>query len=135
MHRVFLDANVLFSSAYLPTSRLTNLSRLPATVLLSSDYAVEEARRNLDLVDQRHRLEQLVKRMEIVTAWQSVSLPRGVRLDDKDVPILLAAIEARSTHLLTGDQQDFGHLYGKTVSGVEILPPAAYLTRRSQTVR
>ena len=135
MHRVFLDANVLFSCAYLPTSRLTNLSRLPATVLLSSDYAVEEARRNLDSADQRQRLEQLVKRMEIVTAWQSVSLPRGVRLVDKDVPILLAAIEARSTHLLSGDRQDFGHLYGKTVSGVEILPPAAYLTRRSQTAR
>lgn len=135
MHRVFLDANVLFSCAYLSTSRLVKLWRLPATVLLSSDYAVEEARRNLDLADQRHRLEQLVKRMEIVTAWQSVSLPRGVRLDDKDAPILLAAIEARATHLLTGDRQDFGHLYGKTVSGVEILPPAEYLSRRSQTTR
>lgn len=69
MHRVFLDANVLFSAAYLPTSRLAELWRLPATVLLSSDYAVEEARRNLDFASQRHRLEQLVKRMEIVTAW------------------------------------------------------------------
>jgi predicted nucleic acid-binding protein len=135
MHRVFLDANVLFSCAYLSTSRLLKLWRLPATVLLSSDYAVEEARRNLDLADHRHRLEQLVKRMEIVTAWQSVSLPRGVRLDDNDVPILLAAIEARATHLLTGDRKDFGHLYGKIVGGVEILPPAEYLSRRSQTTR
>ncbi len=109
------------------------LWRLPATVLLSSDYAVEEARRNLDLANQRHRLEQFVKRMEIVTAWQSVSLPRGVRLVDKDAPILLAAIEAHATHLLTGDRQDFGHLYGKSVSGIEILPPAEYLNRRSKT--
>ena len=82
-----------------------------------------------------HRLEQRVKQMEIVTAWQSVSLPRGIQLDDKDVPILLAAIEARARHLLTGDRQDFGHLYGKTVSGVEILPPAEYLSLRSQTAK
>lgn len=133
MHRVFLDANVLFSAAYLPTSRLLRLWRLPGTVLLTSDYAVEEARRNLDLADHRCRLEQRVKRMEIVTAWQSVSLPRGIQLDDKDAPILLAAIEARAAYLLTGDRQDFGHLYGKTVSGVEILPPAEYLIRRSRT--
>lgn len=135
MHRVFLDANVLFSCAYLSTSRLMKLWRLPATVLLSSDYAVEEARRNLDLADQRHRLEQLVKRMEIVTAWQSASLPRGVRLDDKDAPILLAAIEARATHLLTGDRQDFGHLFGRTVNGVEIVLPGEYLKRRGQASR
>lgn len=135
MHRVFLDANVLFSAAYLPTSRLVRLWRLPGTVLLSSDYAVEEARRNLDLADHRYRLEQRVKRMEIVTAWQSASLPRGVRLDDKDTPILLAAIEARATHLLTGDRQDFGHLYERTVTGVEILPPAEYLMRRSRATR
>lgn len=135
MHRVFLDANVLFSCAYLPTSRLMKLWRLPATVLLSSDYAVEEARRNLDLADQRHRLEQLVKRMEIVTAWQSASLPHGVRLDDKDAPILLAAIEARATHLLTGDRQDFGHLFGRTVNGVEIVLPGEYLKRRGQAPR
>ncbi len=135
IHRVFLDANVLFSCAYLSTSPLLNLWQLAATVLLSSDYAVEEARRNLDLIEHRHRLEQLVKRMEVVTAWQSVSLPRGVRLDDKDVPILLAAIEARATHLLTGDRKDFGHLYGKSVSGVEILLPAEYLRRRRRTTR
>jgi hypothetical protein len=30
-------------------------------------------------------------------------LPEGVSLPEKDVPILLAAIEARATHLLTGD--------------------------------
>ena len=135
MHRVFLDANVLFSRAYLATSGLARLWRLPDTVLLSSSYAVEEARRNLGLGNQRDRLEQLLKPLEIVTAWQAVSLPRGVRLPDKDAPILLAAIEARATHLLTGDRQDFGYLYGKTLSGVEILPPAEYLTRRGQTTR
>lgn len=64
-----------------------------------------------------------------------MSLPRGIQLDDKDVPILLAAIEARATHLLTGDQQDFGHLYGRTVSGVKIVMPGEYLKRRGQARR
>ena len=57
MHRVFLDANVLFLCAYLAMSGLARLWRLPDTVLLSSSYAVEEARRNLGLGNQRDRLE------------------------------------------------------------------------------
>jgi uncharacterized protein len=128
--RVFLDANVLFSRAYLLASRLADLWRLPGTVLLSSSYAVEKARRNLDEPKQRQQLDRLLAQVEIVTTWPSSGLPRGIRLADKDVPILLAAIEARATHLLTGDRQDFGHLFGRTVGGVEILLPGEYLKHR-----
>ena len=31
------------------------------------------------------------------------------------------AIAARCDYLLTGDKRDFGHLYGKTIGGVEIV--------------
>ena len=133
--RVFLDANVLFSRAYLPASRLADLWRLPDTTLLSSAYAVEEARRNLDEPKQREQLDRLLAQVEVVTSWPSAGLPRGIRLTDKDAPILLAAIEARATHLLTGDRQDFGHLFGRTVSEVEILLPGDYLRRRNSSTR
>jgi predicted nucleic acid-binding protein len=133
--RVFLDANILFSRAYLPASRLADLWRLPDTVLLSSSYAVEEVRRNLDNPKQREQLNRLLAHVEIVTTWPSSGLPRGIRLPDKDVPILLAAIEARATQLLTGDRRDFGHLFGRTVSGAEILLPAEYLKRRRPSAR
>jgi hypothetical protein len=47
--RVFLDANVLFSAAYIEGSGLARLWQLADAELLSSDYATEEARRNLAL--------------------------------------------------------------------------------------
>lgn len=54
-------------------------------------------------------------------------LPPEIRLPIKDRPIMIAAIKAEATHLITGDLRDFGELYGRTVAGVIILPPAAYL--------
>lgn len=45
----------------------------------------------------------------------------------KDRPILLVAIQAQATHLLTGDKRHFGSLYGQCISGVHILRPADYL--------
>ena len=130
MHRVFLDANILFSAAYLPASGLNRLWRLPQTILLISPYAVEEARRNLDNDGQRRRLATLASKLEQVESWVHVELPKGVRLVDKDQPILLAAIAGRATHLLTGDHRHFGHLYGTSVSAVAVLRPAQYLASR-----
>jgi uncharacterized protein len=45
----------------------------------------------------------------------------------KDKPILLAAMEARATHLITGDVQHFGPCFGKRIEGILILTPADYL--------
>lgn len=130
MHRVFLDANLLFSCAWLEGSGLARLWRLPGVALITSRYAVAEAERNLDTDAQRARLHALAAKLSMVDAPQQGALPAGVALVAKDAPILLAAIEARATHLLTGDRAHFGALYGKTVGGVKILPPAEYLKLR-----
>lgn len=129
-HRVFLDANVLFSAAWLEGSGLARLWRLPGATLVSSRLAVAEAERNLDSDQQRSRLRSLVAKMTLVDAPAEAALPAGVELVAKDAPILLAAIEAGASHLLTGDQRHFAHLYGKSVSGVKILMPATYLQSR-----
>ena len=47
MDSSFLDANVLFSAAYRSDAGLRKLWRLPGVRIVSSAYAVEEARRNL----------------------------------------------------------------------------------------
>lgn len=130
MHRVFLDANILFSCAWLEGSGLARLWHLPGVALITSRYAVAEAERNLDTDAQRARLHALAAKLSMVDAPQQGALPAGVALVAKDAPILLAAIEARATHLLTGDRAHFGALYGKTAGGVKILPPAAYLKLR-----
>jgi predicted nucleic acid-binding protein len=128
MDRLFLDANVLFSAAYRPAAGLLRLWRLPNVVLCSSRYALEEARANLSAESQRNRLAQLAAELQFFESTGN-QLPAGVSLPEKDAPILLAAIAARATHLITGDLRHFGPYFGRKIAGVTILPPADYLRR------
>jgi uncharacterized protein len=126
--RVFLDANVLFSAAYRPGSGLLRLWELRRAVMVTSDYAIEEARRNLAIETQRTALAALVARTEVVCgAFDGVPLPRRVTLPADDEPILRAAIASRCTHLLTGNLRDFGPYLDTTIAGVLIERPASYL--------
>jgi predicted nucleic acid-binding protein len=133
--RLFLDANILFSAAYRPEAGLRRLWALADVVLLSSVYALEEARVNLPELVQRTRLAELTQRLQLVVSASIRPLPTNIHLPPKDQPILLAAITARATHLLTGDVRDFGPYYGQTVEGVLIVPPAVYFQRRAEETR
>ncbi len=126
MDRLFLDANVLFSAAYLPGAGLLRLWKLKNVVLCSSQYALEEARANLTTGAQHSRLAELSNTLQFFQAMHG-ELPRGVALPDKDAPILLAAIAARATHLITGDLRHFGPLLGRKIAGLTVLTPAEYL--------
>ena len=132
MDRVFLDANVLFSAAYMESSGLARLWQLADAELLSSDYAIEEARRNLapDREPALARLSRLTATLTIVNLPQNPKQSLNVRIDAKDRPILLAAIRGKADYLLTGDGRHFGHLYGKRIEGVMVLRPAQYFERR-----
>lgn len=132
MHVLFLDANVLFSAAYRAESPLREFWTLPEAELVTSDYALEEARRNLSGIDQRRRLEELQRGVRLIHESGSWALPPDVILPEKDRPILSAAIVGGATHLITGDQAHFGPWYGKQVSGVTILRPATYLQLRKE---
>lgn len=135
MDFVFLDANVLFSAAYRENSRVRRLWQLTDVELITSAYAVEEARRYIVRDDHAERFERLLNSLRIVSEIpererSSMSLPRDVKLPDGDLPILLTAIEAGASHLLTGDFRHFGQLFGREVRGVRILPPGEYLRAR-----
>ena len=128
MDRVFLDANVLFSAAYRVETPLRRLFTMPRAQLVTSAYALEEARRNLSSGQQQAELERLCRSVELV----SVLPPQGElsilrKLPENDRPILWAAISVRATHLLSGDFKAFGRFYGQTINGVTIMPPAVYL--------
>jgi uncharacterized protein len=129
MDRIFLDANVLFSAAYRAHSGLLALWKLRNARLYSSRYAVEEARINLDEAPQKERLTRLSFSLELFEA-EPQELPERMVLPEKDVPIMLAAVVARATHLLTGDVRHFGVYFGKTIRGILILPPGDYLRLR-----
>lgn len=127
-HWLFLDANVLFSAAYGSTGllRLWELARTGKVVLLASSYVVGEARRNLSQPDQLSRLVELTKTVVLVPeAPPGISCP--VALPEKDRPVLLSAIQAGATHLLTGDLRHFGPYRGRVIAGVKICTPRDYL--------
>ena len=128
MARLFLDANVLFSAVYRSDRRLLKFWKLGEVILCSSRYALEEARINLNNGVQQTRLVRLAGKVQLFDAGKH-ELPEGVSLPGKDVPILLAATEARATHLLTGDLRHFGSYFGKRVEGILVLPPGEYLRR------
>lgn len=128
--RVFLDANILVSAAWRADSRLLLLWSLPDTQLLTSAYAIVEADRNVAKPEQRTRLYRIVQRLEIVDEPRPRRPPAAITLSVKDIPILLAAIDAGATYLLTGDKDHFGKYYGQAIEGVTILRPARYLALR-----
>jgi len=84
---------------------------------------IEEARRNLtmDRLAAVPGLKRLLESVSTVDAPQGLKLPKTIRLDPKDPPILLAAIQGRADYLLTGDARHFGHLYDKQIEGVLVL--------------
>ncbi len=122
-----MDANVLFSAAYRPDAALARLWQLERVELMTFAYAAEEARLNLTEEDQRLRLATLLERVRMIS--EVAPFPPGVKLAAKDQPILQAALQARATHLLTGDKKHFGSYFGRRVGGVRILPPAVYFER------
>ena len=131
MDRLFLDANVLFSAAYRPGAGLLALWKLKNVRLWTSRYALEEARLNLSDEVQRARLQKLAARLELFDA-PSEELPSAIALPEKDVPIMLAAIQAQASHLLTGDVRHFGAYLGKKVAGILIVLPGDYLRNRGE---
>jgi predicted nucleic acid-binding protein len=130
MERLFLDANVLFSAAYKKT-RLRQFWTLSNVALFSSFYAVTEAESNLarERPEAVEELKRLLEKVTLVFEAETPELPPNITLEAKDRPILLAAISAKATHLITGDFKHFGHLFGKNVEGVLILTPTQYLSQ------
>lgn len=125
MPRVFLDANVLFSASNVESNIARLINRLTETrQAVTSDFAVEEARRNIALKRPAWslHLSRLIDQIQVVSSIQ-FDLP--VELADKDRPILCTAIRSHCEYLATGDRQDFGHLYNHTVAGVTVVSLAS----------
>lgn len=129
MERLFLDANVLFSAAYRPNAGLLRFWKLSNVVLCASHYVVEEAKINLAEDVQRRRLARLARSVQLFDSTPR-PLPAVVSLPEKDWPVWFAAIDARATHLITGDLRHFGPYFGKTIEGILVMTPARYLKMR-----
>lgn len=127
--RAFLDANVLIAAAL--GGGCVKLWQLASVVLVTSEYAAEEARFNLLRIGGNQAVEALVdllQRVEVHTRDFSSPLYANWKLkDEKDIPILVGAIETNCGYLLTADSDCFGEYYGKAIDGVTILKPGIFL--------
>lgn len=127
MDKLFLDANIFFSAAYKVQAGISKIASLVNVQLITSNYALEEAKRNLQQPSQLKRLNTLMQQVSIHTEYDDTVIPHDIQLRDKDRPILSAAISTHSDYLITGDVRDFGCFYGKRIAGVMILSPSQYL--------
>ena len=119
--RVFLDANVVFSACNAENNIAALITWLKKDgTAVTSDFAIEEARRNLSLKrpNWSPSLEPLLGGIEIVP---SILFDIPVPLEEKDQPLLCAAIRNHCDYFATGDRRDFGHLYDEVVEGVRII--------------
>ena len=125
--KVFLDANVLLSAA-LPGSRMAEFLDClrKHAELTSSHAAVDEAARNVGrkLADAAAAARSLQMLLPSVILTSLVAELPGVELVEKDRHILGAAVASGCSHLLTGDQRHFKHLFGKVVCGVRVVHAA-----------
>jgi len=125
--RLFLDANVLVSAAWKLGSRVLRLWQIQNVELVTSDYVVDESRRNLPAKDQQDRLTQLLEQVRVARFSRLPVLEHApADLPAKDQPVLAAAVLLRADFLVTGDLQHFGKWYGKDVFGIGIEPPRSF---------
>ncbi len=111
--RIFLDANILFTAAHNPNGKaalVIELGRSGIWQLATSQYAAEEARRNI-----ARKFPAYLERLEIFLGdigrvADAPEIPGPPGLAEKDVPIFRAALGCRADVLLTGDLRDFGFL-------------------------
>jgi len=135
--RVFLDANVLFSTAKSngAVRRLLQLLVERGHECWVDGYVLAEAQRNL-AVKGPGALQVLSALLPYLRLAAAASLQQCAAyqadtawLPEKDRPVLAAAIRLRCDALVTGDRSHFGAGYGRTFGGVAVHSPAALAQR------
>jgi predicted nucleic acid-binding protein len=114
--KLFLDANVLFTAARTPLGKaalIIDCGGKGYWQLLTSAYAIEEARRNLERKSPPSlpQLVDLLRTIDVVMPSRSAPCPDNLPL--KDRPIFQAAHTGAASHLLTGDLKDFGPIMNR----------------------
>lgn len=124
--RVFVAANILFSACRPGPALGGLLFRLGQEErLVTCALAIEEAARNLE----KKRPQWFPRLALFIPTIQRVPLgecPDDISLPANDGMLLGAAIAAGCAIFLTGDCGDFGHLYGRVIVGVRVLPPSEF---------
>ena len=94
--------------------------------LIASQYVIEEARRNLGSTEKLRKLDSCLSKVQVVTeADPKLSCP--INLQEKDIPVFMAAVTAKADYPLTGNIAPYGKYLEKNIMGVKILMAGEYL--------
>lgn len=129
--RFYLDANILFSASYRDRNNFLPLWHLRGALPVTSNYAIQEARKHSRRLGQLDRLELLLLNTSLVDDVGPGSVFAATLVVDKDKPILASAVAASVDYLVTGDAKHFGRLYDSTVGGVYVIRPGDFLARNA----
>ncbi len=131
---VFLDANILFSTAK-SDGAVRHMLRLlleGGHECVADAYVLAEARRNLAAKghDALDVLEALTEQVRVAPSAHG-GVPEALLdwLPDKDRPVLAAATRLDCNALVTGDRTHCGVGYGRTFGGVTIHSPRSLIER------
>jgi predicted nucleic acid-binding protein len=122
--RVFLDLNVILSG-------LISL-RLPWLAGLTGEYNIIEIERNLArklptaLPVYKRYVAKLNLKIVPLPSLADIENYRGC-IADKDVPVLVSAINGTADYLVTGDNKDFGKIKNSDTWPFKIVTPAEFL--------
>lgn len=125
VQRLFLDETVLYMAARRRDARALRFWKLAGVQLCTSDWEVQVAKFNLDTDPQRRRFSKLTKSMDRFKPVKR-ELPKSIPLWKRDLPSLLAAIEARADYLVTFESTFPARLFGKRIACVQVITPAQY---------
>ena len=91
--KLLMSANVLFPAAYRKDAGVRVRWNLRGVELVTSEYAVEEARRNLAALSQQQALDELLETIDVVDHQLRNTIPTaGANLPEKDQLILGPAV-------------------------------------------
>ncbi len=126
--RIFFDASALFAAAYSASGGSRELVRLAMRgeiALVTSDYALEEARRNLAVkapkaLDVYDLLLSLLEIELVSPSTQEVDVATK-HVAEKDAPIIAAAKKATVDYLVSYDKEHIlGNVGAEEYAGVTI---------------
>lgn len=128
MHRVVIDADVLFAAAFDRDAGVRRLWDAPQVELFACAFAVEEARRNLGRGRQRRDLERLVENLGLIREFPNASPgPAPSGLGEREDAVVRAAVRVGAEAIVVGDAGRWADRLGASVSGVAISSASTFL--------
>lgn len=132
--RVFIDSNVWFSAFYkegVCSQLLRNLTKLSYEIVIS-ELVLEEVIRNIK--------EKIPKALSLVIEYLNNIRPTVVKIpnksvisqyktlaEEKDLPILVSAVEFKCLYFITGNMKDFKVDLIRKKTGLKVLTPSNFL--------